>query len=135
MRPPQAAAHYSKETLSFMLTRPRWLLHAEGAAVFAATLAFYAHGHFPWWLFAVLVLVPDVFMIGYAINVKLGATLYNLVHTAVGPIVLLLLAAILPAPQLTPYGLIWLAHLGFDRMIGAGLKYPTQFRDTHLQHV
>jgi len=118
-----------------MLTRPRWLLHAEGAAVFAATLVFYAHWHFRWWLFAVLILVPDVFMIGYAINVKLGATLYNVVHTSVGPIVLLLLATILPAPQLTPYGLIWLAHLGFDRMIGAGLKYPTQFRDTHLQHV
>jgi len=124
-----------KECLSFMLTRPRWLLSAEGAAVFAASVAFYAHGHFRWWLFAVLILVPDVFMIGYAINVKLGATMYNLVHTAVGPIVLLLLAGTLPAPQLTPYGLIWLAHLGFDRMIGAGLKYPTQFRDTHLQHV
>ena len=65
-----------------MLTRPRWLLHAEGAAVFAATLAFYAHWHFHWWLFAVLILVPDVFMIGYAINLKLGAALYNLVHTA-----------------------------------------------------
>jgi hypothetical protein len=43
-----------------MLTRPRWLLQAEGVAVFAATLTFYAHGHFRWWLFAVLVLVPDV---------------------------------------------------------------------------
>ena|SRR5215472_3772024 len=118
-----------------MLTRPRWLLQAEGAAVFAAALTFYGYGHFRWWLFAVLILVPDISLIGYVINVRLAAMLYNLVHTSVGPIFLLLLAAILPAPQLTPYGLIWLTHLGFDRMIGAGLKYPTQFRDTHLQHV
>lgn len=49
--------------------------------------------------------------------------------------VLLLLSFALPAPQLAPFGLIWLAHLGFDRMLGFGLKYPTFFKDTHLEHV
>jgi len=38
-------------------------------------------------------------------------------------------------PQVTPYALIWLAHIGFDRALGFGLKYPTHFKDTHLQHV
>lgn len=28
--------------------------------------------------------------------------------------------------------LIWLAHIGMDRMLGYGLKYPTDFKDTHL---
>ena len=32
-------------------------------------------------------------------------------------------------------GLIWLAHIGIDRAIGYGLKHPTGFKDTHLQHV
>jgi hypothetical protein len=118
-----------------MLTRPRWILHAEGAVAFAATLFFYARGHYPWWIFAVLFLAPDLFMLGYLINVRIGATFYNLVHTEIGPIALFLLAGILTAPHLLPYGLIWLAHLGFDRMLGFGLKYPTQFKDTHLQHV
>jgi len=44
-------------------------------------------------------------------------------------------SVILAAPQWIPYALIWLAHIGIDRALGYGLKYPTFFRDTHLQHV
>jgi hypothetical protein len=51
------------------------------------------------------------------------------------PIGLLLISFALPAPRLVPFALIWLAHQGFDRMLGYGLKYPTFFKDTHLQHV
>lgn len=118
-----------------MLTRPRWLLRLEGAAILAATVFLYARGHFAWWLFAVLFLSPDISMLGYLANAKVGAALYNLVHTYGSPVVLLLVGWSLTAPEVMPYGLIWLAHLGFDRMLGYGLKYPTQFRDTHLQHV
>jgi Domain of unknown function (DUF4260) len=64
-----------------------------------------------------------------------GRRFYNLVHTYVGPVVLLLLSFALPAPRLAPFGLIWPTHLGFDRMLGFGLKYPTFFKDTHLEHV
>jgi hypothetical protein len=31
--------------------------------------------------------------------------------------------------------LIWLAHIGLDRAVGYGLKYPTAFKETHLQRV
>ena len=93
--------------------------------------ALYRAGHFPWWLF----LAPDLFMLGYLANPRIGSAFYNLEHTLVWPIALLLLSLALPAPQLAPYGLIWLSHLGFDRMLGFGLKYPTNFRDTHLQRV
>jgi Domain of unknown function (DUF4260) len=31
--------------------------------------------------------------------------------------------------------LIWFAHIGMDRTVGYGLKYPTSFKDTHLQRV
>lgn len=118
-----------------MLTRPRWILHLEGAAILGGSLFLYARGHFAWWLFAVLFLAPDFFMLGYLRNAKVGAALYNFVHTYAGPVVLLSVGMQLTAPEVTPYGLIWFAHLGFDRMLGFGLKYPTQFRDTHLQHV
>jgi hypothetical protein len=118
-----------------MLTRPRWLLQAEGAAILAATLYFYAQGHRSWELFALLFLWPDLFMLGFLANSKVGTALYNLVHTEIGPIALLLSAWILPAPQLVPYALIWLSHQGFDRMLGFGLKYPTHFGESHLQHV
>ena len=31
--------------------------------------------------------------------------------------------------------IVWAAHIGADRMLGFGLKYPTAFKDTHLQRV
>jgi Domain of unknown function (DUF4260) len=118
-----------------MLTRPRWLLHAEGAMIFAASLFFYAGSHFRWWLFAVLFLAPDLLMLGYLLNAKVGAAFYNLAPTTIGPICLLLCGTVFSVSMLYPLAVIWLAHLGFDRMLGYGLKYPTQLRDTHLQHV
>ena len=118
-----------------MLTRPRWLLQTEGAGYLALGLALYRAGHFPWWLFLALFLAPDLFLLGYLANARIGAAFYNLAHTLVWPIALLLVSLALPAPELAPYGLIWLSHLGFDRMLGFGLKYPTNFRDTHLERV
>ena len=118
-----------------MLTKPRWILHLEGAAIFVAATAFYRAGHYPWWLFAVLFLAPDLFMLGYRIDVKFGAAAYNLVHTLTLPLSLPGVAFVFAAPQFMPYGLIWLAHIGIDRALGYGLKYPTFFKDTRLQHV
>src|SRR5580658_1521608 len=68
-----------------MLTKPRWLLHLEGASILALTLVLYRAGHFHWWLFALL-LAPDLFMLGYLVNPKIGAAIYNLVHTSAFPI-------------------------------------------------
>jgi hypothetical protein len=31
--------------------------------------------------------------------------------------------------------LVWAAHIGADRAVGYGLKYPTGFEDTHLGRV
>jgi len=118
-----------------MLTKPRWLLHLEGASMFVLAILLYRAGHFSWGLCALLFLAPDLFMLGYLIDATWGAAFYNLAHTYVGPVALLLLSFALPAPQLAPFGLIWLGHLGFDRMLGFGLKYPTFFKDTHLEHV
>jgi len=39
------------------------------------------------------------------------------------------------AETATQIALVWLAHIGFDRFFGYGLKYPTGFKDTHLQRV
>jgi hypothetical protein len=118
-----------------MLTKPRWLLHLEGACILALTVKLYHAGGFRWWAFAALLLAPDLAMLGYLANLKIGAALYNSVHTEAGPVLLLVACVAVPLPVLQPYALIWLAHLGMDRMLGYGLKYPTRFKDTHLQHV
>jgi len=83
-------------------------------------------------LFALLFLAPDLSMIGYAINAKAGSITYNAIHTYIGP--LLLGAYSLARDDRTALlvALIWIAHIGFDRMLGYGLKYPTRFKDTHL---
>jgi hypothetical protein len=67
---------------------PKPLLHIEGAAVFLASLFVYQWHHGSWILFVLLFLVPDLSMIGYVFNPRVGAITYNLVHTYVGPLAL-----------------------------------------------
>jgi hypothetical protein len=116
-----------------MLTTPGLLLRIEGGAMLATTLVCYQETHSRWIVFAALLLVPDLSLAGYLGGVKIGATVYNLVHTLTGPLVLIGYSIFAMHFWLLPYGLIWTAHIGMDRMLGFGLKYPTRFNDTHLQ--
>lgn len=118
-----------------MLNKPALLLRIEGSLLFAVSILCYHETHANWILFAALLLVPDVSMVGYLANVKIGATIYNAVHTLTAPLLLLAYAIFTAHTALLPYALIWTTHIGIDRMLGYGLKYPTQFKDTHLQHV
>jgi Domain of unknown function (DUF4260) len=118
-----------------MLTKPAILLRVEGLMVLVVNLLLYRHIHASWGLFAVLFLAPDLSFFGYLLSVRTGAFLYNLVHTLTTPCLLLAAWVITSQPRLVPLALIWAAHIGFDRLIGYGLKYPTHFKDTHLQHV
>ncbi len=114
---------------------PRILLHLEGAVVLLASGYFYfAHGGH-WLLFVALLLAPDFGMIGYLFSPRLGSTTYNAVHIYLWPALLIALSIALSAPLLMQLALIWSAHIGMDRMLGYGLKYPTAFKDTHLQRV
>jgi hypothetical protein len=118
-----------------MLTRPALLLRIEEASLLAAAILLYAHFHFSWLLFALLFLAPDLFMLGYLANPRIGAALYNLGHFLFLPLLLFFVAYAAHRPILVAIALIWAAHIFFDRLLGYGLKYPTQFKDTHLQHV
>jgi Domain of unknown function (DUF4260) len=118
-----------------MFNKPRILLRMEGCAILAGSIVLYWGLHIGWVLFAILILAPDLSMIGYLGGAKIGASVYNLVHTLVGPLLLIGFAVLTARFIFVPYGLIWTAHIGMDRMLGFGLKYPTNFKDTHLQHV
>src|SRR5258708_22007363 len=115
-----------------MLTKPKLLLHVEGAAILILCVFFYHQLHASWLLFAILFLAPDLFMLGYLANVRIGSAVYNFAHTYATPAILLAMAYLAAQPQLFPIALIWSAHIAFDRLIGFGLKYPTHFQDTHL---
>ncbi len=111
---------------------PNLILRAEGLGVLAAACWAYASLDASWWLFAVLFLGPDLLMLGYARDARTGALVYNLGHSYLVPLLLLALGQGAGWPLGTALGLIWAAHIGFDRMLGYGLKYPWAFKATHL---
>ena len=117
------------------LVTPGFLLRAEGAAMLALVLGAYASTGQTWLLFIALVLLPDLAMLGYLANVRVGSTLYNLAHNYLLPVTLASVAWLSDAHLGSTLALIWIAHIAVDRIVGYGLKYPTGFRDTHLQRV
>ena len=119
-----------------MLARlPAVLLRLEGAAVFGASIALYLHSDFSVVALLLLFLAPDLSLLGYLAGPRAGAATYNAVHTELWPIVIAALGVLADASLLTQVALIWLAHIGIDRVLGYGLKYPTAFEDTHLGRV
>ena len=86
-------------------------------------------------MFAALFLVPDLSMIGYVFGTAVGARLYNAVHTYTTPLAMALLGYVLSRSLPETLCAIWIAHIGFDRLLGFGLKYGTAFKDTHLSRV
>ena len=107
-------------------------LRAEGLAVLTLSLFLYWHSRSSWWLFVCLLLVPDLSMLFYLINPRAGSIAYNIVHNYVLPLGLVVLAICTDRNILLPFAWIWTAHIGMDRVLGYGLKYPTSFQDTHL---
>jgi hypothetical protein len=114
---------------------PGLLLRAEGVAAAIAAVVLYFHEGYPWWLFVALILAPDLSMLGYVAGSTVGAAAYDAAHTYAIPVALAAIGVIAGAEVAVQVGLIWLAHIGVDRAIGYGLKYPTGFKDTHLQRV
>jgi hypothetical protein len=111
------------------------LLRIEEAALLAAGIALYGHLHFSWLLFALLFLAADLSMLGYLVSPRLGAALYNLSHVVFVPLALVAFAWAMHRPLALAIALIWFSHIAFDRLLGYGLKYPAQFKETHLQRV
>ena len=112
----------------------RATLQLEGALIAAFAVWGYAQTGASWTLFAVLLLAPDLAMLGYLAGTRAGALCYNLAHSYAAPAALAGLALAGQGGAL-PLALIWTAHIGIDRAIGYGLKYPTHFKDTHLGRV
>ena len=118
-----------------MFLKPGILLRIEGAFVLALGVFLYRSAGAAWGIFFLFFLWPDLSMIGYLVSIPLGSGLYNLVHTYSFPLALAAVSLIENKKGLLSFALIWISHIGFDRALGYGLKYPTFFKDTHLQRV
>lgn len=107
-------------------------LRLEGLAALAAAVTAYWFLGGNWWVFALLLLAPDLSFFGLLAGEKAGAKLYNLVHTYTVPAVLGAIGWFGGIDWLTFVALIWVAHIGMDRAVGYGLKYPGFDHHTHL---
>lgn len=113
----------------------------EGGLVLVACLAMIlAFGLFapvgPWWLWLILFFAPDIGFLGYLAGPRVGAAVYNALHLYAGGLVLTAVSLLGTGATATAgLGLLWVAHVGFDRMLGYGLKEPTGFADTHLGRI
>ena len=113
----------------------RLLLRAEGLVVVAAAAAAYAQFGAGWGWFAALFLLPDLSFLAYLAGPRIGAAAYNAMHSYLGAVSLLAAGVLGAVPMLVAGGLVWCAHIGFDRLLGYGLKYGAGFGHTHLGRI
>lgn len=90
---------------------------------------------YAWWWFLVLLLAPDIGMLGYVMGNKVGAFTYNLFHHKGVAILVYLTGMYLSMPICQLIGIILFAHSSFDRSLGYGLKYEKGFKFTHLGEI
>ena len=117
------------------MSGPNLLLRLEGLAALVGSVLVFTKLSGHWGVFALLFFAPDLFMLGYLTNPRIGCILYNAVHSYVAVALLAMTCLLFGHLAWLPSLCILTAHIGFDRALGYGLKYATRFEDTHLQHV
>jgi len=112
----------------------KYLLQAEAIVPFilSVVLLNLLPVHFAWWVWILLFLAPDMGMIGYVINNKAGAFVYNLFHHQLVAVIVWGIGLLLQQPYVEMAGLILLGHSSIDRLLGYGLKRSEGFKFTHL---
>jgi Domain of unknown function (DUF4260) len=125
----------AEETTGAVTAGVRTLLRLEGLTLFAGMTLLYGFWGGPWWVYAVLFLAPDISFLGYLAGPKAGAIAYNAVHSYIVPMALMTAGFGFAPPLLLTVAMIWLAHIGFDRALGYGLKYSAAFGFTHLGRI
>ncbi|MEO7361319.1 MAG: DUF4260 domain-containing protein [Gemmatimonadaceae bacterium] len=113
----------------------RSLLRLEASAVSLAGLLVWVGMDGSWGWFALLILAPDVSLVGYLWGNRAGAAFYNIAHTYAVPLLLAVAGVVFDQRAMVLTGTLWLTHIGIDRALGFGLKYASSFQHTHLGNV
>ncbi len=110
----------------------KYIIRLEELLLLGLAMFLFSKLDYGWGIYALLFFAPDLSMLGYLTNPRIGAWTYNLVHHKGLSVVLYILGYILSIPWLMFAGTILLGHSSFDRVLGYGLKYPDAFQNTHL---
>jgi hypothetical protein len=108
------------------------LLKLEELGIFLISIFLFSKLNFAWWWFPALLLLPDIGMMGYIINPKIGAFTYNLLHHRFVASLVAFYALTYDNEYWKLAAIILFAHISLDRILGYGLKYNDSFSNTHL---
>ena len=111
---------------------PRWWLRLEAAGLLGLSAVAFSYTNESLWIVALAFLAPDLSAIVYAYGSRWGSWSYNLAHASPAPLALLALGWWTHDRLMLALALVWFMHLGFDRLLGYGLKYEDDFQHTHL---
>ncbi|MFZ6730872.1 DUF4260 domain-containing protein [Undibacterium sp. Ji42W] len=110
----------------------RTILRPEGLCILLSSLIAYSEFGAGWGVFALFFLVPDLSLLAYLAGPRAGAFVYNTAHSYAFSTLMLASGIFFSAHLAITTGMIWIAHIGFDRALGYGLKYSSGFCFTHL---
>lgn len=116
----------------YVTGKVNWLLRAEGLAIFAFALMAYNFLGYDWGFFILAFFVPDLALFAYFHNRTTGAVCYNITHSYILPLMLFAYGFMVSSSDADRIATVWIAHVGFDRALGFGLKYARGFRHTHF---
>ena len=110
----------------------RTVLRLEGFVITLVAVMIFHELDYEWKLFFILFLVPDLSFFGYLVNPVVGGVAYNFFHNYAVAVLACAIGFLAALDWLLASGIIWVAHVGFDRALGYGLKYTSGFTHTHL---
>lgn len=108
------------------------LISIEEVTMFLLAIFAFSYLDYSWWVFPALLLLPDLSMLGYIFNAKIGSIIYNVFHHKALALLLFMLGLYCSWAIVQLTGIVLFAHSSMDRALGYGLKYFTGFNDTHL---
>lgn len=111
------------------------ILKLEEIGMFVLGVFMFMELNYSWWWFFTLILMPDIGMLGYLINNRVGAIFYNSFHHKGLSILTFLIGTYFEIDSLKLLGIILFAHSSMDRIFGYGLKYKDSFKNTHLGQI
>ena len=106
----------------------RTVLRLEGLALYIGMTLLYYIWDGDWWVYAIS-------FAAYLSGPRFGALTYNAAHSYLAPMAIMTTGFATASPLSLSIAMIWLAHIGFDRALGYGLKYASGFGFTHMGRI